>query len=305
MTAGQRPAPSVLRVVRRARPGAPTHHVAFPRAARPYPPRRHSQHRVSEKFRRRPARRGRAGRARSPASTSTCWPCRRSTPVSRARTASTRPPRWPARSAPTGGWPRPSPARRTRSAAGTPVDARPARPDDAVDRAGSTASRWSAAVPVRQWHVLGLGSGRARLPLQAPDPRTGRLRRWWFPDEPRVAVAAEVDGATVVVDAPVVRAAHVGPAAAPAAPLGRRAARSRRRGRRPQPAGRAARRAAARPRPRARRRPFPRRRRGCSSTTSRSLGDAARRDGRPSACPWATTSPSSPPSSVTPALQCS
>jgi endonuclease/exonuclease/phosphatase family metal-dependent hydrolase len=52
--------------------------------------------------------------------------------------------------------------------------------------------------PVRRWHVLGLGAGRARLPLRAPDPRTGRLRTWWFPDEPRAAVAAEVDGATVV-----------------------------------------------------------------------------------------------------------
>jgi endonuclease/exonuclease/phosphatase family metal-dependent hydrolase len=52
--------------------------------------------------------------------------------------------------------------------------------------------------PVRRWHVLGLGAGRARLPLRAPDPRTGRPRLWWFPDEPRVAVAAEVEGLTVV-----------------------------------------------------------------------------------------------------------
>ena len=52
--------------------------------------------------------------------------------------------------------------------------------------------------PVRRWHVLGLGTGRARLPLRAPDPRTGRARLWWFPDEPRVAVAAEVEGLTVV-----------------------------------------------------------------------------------------------------------
>ena len=34
--------------------------------------------------------------------------------------------------------------------------------------------------PVRRWHVLGLGSGRARLPMQGLDPRTGRLRWWWF-----------------------------------------------------------------------------------------------------------------------------
>lgn len=52
--------------------------------------------------------------------------------------------------------------------------------------------------PVRRWHVLALGAGRAKLPLRAPDPRTGRPRLWWFPDEPRVAVAAEVDGLTVV-----------------------------------------------------------------------------------------------------------
>ena len=52
--------------------------------------------------------------------------------------------------------------------------------------------------PVRRWSVLGLGTGRAKLPLRAPDPRTGRLRLWWFPDEPRVAVAAEIEGLTVV-----------------------------------------------------------------------------------------------------------
>jgi endonuclease/exonuclease/phosphatase family metal-dependent hydrolase len=52
--------------------------------------------------------------------------------------------------------------------------------------------------PVRRWHVLDLGTGRARLPLRAADPRTGRTRTWWFPDEPRAAVAAEVEGATVI-----------------------------------------------------------------------------------------------------------
>jgi endonuclease/exonuclease/phosphatase family metal-dependent hydrolase len=51
---------------------------------------------------------------------------------------------------------------------------------------------------VRRWSVLGLGSGRARLPLRAPDPRTGRPQLWWIPDEPRAAVAAELDGLTVV-----------------------------------------------------------------------------------------------------------
>jgi endonuclease/exonuclease/phosphatase family metal-dependent hydrolase len=53
-------------------------------------------------------------------------------------------------------------------------------------------------LPVRRWSVHALGTGRARLPLRAPDPRTGVVRWWWFPDEPRVAVAAELDGCTVV-----------------------------------------------------------------------------------------------------------
>jgi len=53
-------------------------------------------------------------------------------------------------------------------------------------------------LPVRRWHVLGLDPGPLKLPLVAPDPRTGRRRLWWFPDEPRVAVAAELDGLTVV-----------------------------------------------------------------------------------------------------------
>ncbi|MGY1840932.1 MULTISPECIES: endonuclease/exonuclease/phosphatase family protein [unclassified Modestobacter] len=53
-------------------------------------------------------------------------------------------------------------------------------------------------LPVRRWSVQALGAGRARLPVQAPDPRTGRNRLWWFPDEPRLAVAAELDGCTVI-----------------------------------------------------------------------------------------------------------
>lgn len=52
--------------------------------------------------------------------------------------------------------------------------------------------------PVRDWHVLELGHGRGRLPLRAPDPFTGADRWWWIPDEPRVAVAAELDDCTVV-----------------------------------------------------------------------------------------------------------
>ncbi|MGY1635455.1 endonuclease/exonuclease/phosphatase family protein [Geodermatophilus sp. SYSU D00742] len=53
-------------------------------------------------------------------------------------------------------------------------------------------------LPVRGWSVLGLGSGRARLPVKGPDPRTGGLRWWWVPDEPRIAVAARLDAVTVV-----------------------------------------------------------------------------------------------------------
>lgn len=52
--------------------------------------------------------------------------------------------------------------------------------------------------PVLRWEVLALGSGRTALPLRVPDPRTGRMRVFWFPDEPRVALAAVLDGVTVV-----------------------------------------------------------------------------------------------------------
>lgn len=52
--------------------------------------------------------------------------------------------------------------------------------------------------PVRRWHVLGLGGSRARLPVQGPDSRRGGQRWWWVPDEPRVAIAAELDDLTVV-----------------------------------------------------------------------------------------------------------
>ncbi|MFP5347737.1 MAG: endonuclease/exonuclease/phosphatase family protein [Actinomycetes bacterium] len=51
---------------------------------------------------------------------------------------------------------------------------------------------------VRRWHVLGLTGSRARLPVRAPDPRYGSESWWWIPDEPRVAIAAELDGVTVV-----------------------------------------------------------------------------------------------------------
>jgi endonuclease/exonuclease/phosphatase family metal-dependent hydrolase len=53
-------------------------------------------------------------------------------------------------------------------------------------------------VPVRCWHVLGMAAGRARLPIRAPDPDSGQVRTWWFPDEPRAAIAAELDGLTVI-----------------------------------------------------------------------------------------------------------
>ena len=53
-------------------------------------------------------------------------------------------------------------------------------------------------LPVLEWSVLDLGTGRARLPVQGLDPRTGRPRRWWFPDEPRAAVAARLESLTVV-----------------------------------------------------------------------------------------------------------
>ncbi|WP_245753815.1 endonuclease/exonuclease/phosphatase family protein [Geodermatophilus ruber] len=53
-------------------------------------------------------------------------------------------------------------------------------------------------LPVVEWSVLGLGTGRARLPVKGHDPRTGRPRWSWFPDEPRVAVAARLEDLTVI-----------------------------------------------------------------------------------------------------------
>ena len=52
--------------------------------------------------------------------------------------------------------------------------------------------------PVVSWHALPLDAGRARLRLRAPDPRTGVVRGWAFPDEPRVAVAAVLEGGVTV-----------------------------------------------------------------------------------------------------------
>jgi endonuclease/exonuclease/phosphatase family metal-dependent hydrolase len=80
----------------------------------------------------------------------------------------------------------------------TPVDPPllrgPADPADGPRYGIALVSR----LPVRRWSVLALGAGRARLPLRAPDPRTGETRWWWFPDEPRLAVAAELAGCTIV-----------------------------------------------------------------------------------------------------------
>lgn len=73
--------------------------------------------------------------------------------------------------------------------------------DDVPDDASSGPLFGNALLttrPVRAWHALDLGTGRGRLPLRGPDPRTGAVRTWWFPDEPRVALAAELDGVTVV-----------------------------------------------------------------------------------------------------------
>jgi endonuclease/exonuclease/phosphatase family metal-dependent hydrolase len=76
-----------------------------------------------------------------------------------------------------------------------------AGPDD-----GATGPRYGIALfsrlPVRRWSALSLGAGRAKLPIKGTDPRTGVARWWWFPDEPRVALAAELelpDGSALTV----------------------------------------------------------------------------------------------------------
>ncbi|MCO7220192.1 endonuclease/exonuclease/phosphatase family protein [Klenkia sp. PcliD-1-E] len=76
------------------------------------------------------------------------------------------------------------------------------RLDPVLDQGSLTGPHYGIALvsrrPVRRWHVLHLDPGPLKLPLVAPDPRTGARRLWWFPDEPRAAVAAELDGLTVV-----------------------------------------------------------------------------------------------------------
>jgi endonuclease/exonuclease/phosphatase family metal-dependent hydrolase len=80
----------------------------------------------------------------------------------------------------------------------TPIDPPVLRgPVDAADGPHYGIALFSR-LPVRRWSVQTLGTGRARLPLRAPDPRTGRPRWWWFPDEPRLAIAAELEHGTVV-----------------------------------------------------------------------------------------------------------
>lgn len=86
------------------------------------------------------------------------------------------------------------------------VDGTPGRTWRAVDpialrapgQAAPSRPRYGVAlfsrVPVRRWHVLGLRAGRARLPV----PVGGSRPPVWVPDEPRAAVAAELDGLTVV-----------------------------------------------------------------------------------------------------------
>lgn len=50
-------------------------------------------------------------------------------------------------------------------------------------------------LPVRTWHTLALPSGRMGMPLLLPTERGPRLV--YVSDEPRVAIAAELDGLTV------------------------------------------------------------------------------------------------------------
>jgi len=49
-------------------------------------------------------------------------------------------------------------------------------------------------LPVLEWQVLRLPAGGAKLPLPVQDPDTGRRGVLLFPDEPRVALAARLDG---------------------------------------------------------------------------------------------------------------
>ena len=51
-------------------------------------------------------------------------------------------------------------------------------------------------IPVRQWHVKKLKKAPFGIPLAVPTPRGVRMR--YVPDEPRVAIAAELEDGTIV-----------------------------------------------------------------------------------------------------------
>lgn len=83
---------------------------------------------------------------------------------------------------------------------GTPSTRRdwsPAPPTVVVGR-GIDSPQYGVALvsrlPVLEWQVLRLPAGSARLPLPVQHPQTGRRGVLLFPDEPRVALAALVDG---------------------------------------------------------------------------------------------------------------
>lgn len=87
--------------------------------------------------------------------------------------------------------------------AGTPGPAHTWRAIEPIALCGPGADakspRYGVAVfsrlPVRRWHVLGLRAGRAKLPIPTGESSP---RLWWVPDEPRAAIAAELDGLTVI-----------------------------------------------------------------------------------------------------------
>ena len=146
--------------------------------------------------------------------TPTCSPSRRSTSASPARTASTSPPRSAAALGATD-W------RFAAAVAGTPDPFRSWTPVDPPVLRGPgeplTGPHYGIALvsrlPVRRWSVHALGAGRARLPLRAPDPRTGGPAGGGSPTS-HGCVAAELDGLHRRRHPPVLRAAHRAAAAA-------------------------------------------------------------------------------------------
>ncbi|MEJ5944900.1 endonuclease/exonuclease/phosphatase family protein [Pseudokineococcus basanitobsidens] len=71
----------------------------------------------------------------------------------------------------------------------------PAWPEDDRPRYGTALL---VRRPVRRWRALPLRAGGLPLPLPVRHPTSGRPGVLVVPDEPRVAVAAELDGLTVV-----------------------------------------------------------------------------------------------------------